>query len=406
VDEVMTPEQWAKAVDRLEQELGLEDQPRAVVFHLKEGRAHVHVVWSRIELERMTAISDSHNFRRHEIVARELEREFGHARVQGAHVERDGQPRPDRTPSHAEMQQAERNCVTPEQATAELTALWQRTDSGKTFVAALGEEGWSLARGDRRDYVAVDPQGGIHSLSRRIEGARAKDIRARMADVDAALLPTTAEAKEIQRARQQPRAERGSAPQERPAPSSPQPSPRDAAFDTGEQAHKTGQKSRTAAACAFTDVGKEAPQDARQESREEDSRKQPPAKNGLNVLNAATGVVSKLGDFMVDLLAGGSPTPARSTDMGAFVSDPAARKEQQLARLAERQQARVSEKALERMHNDLQAGKALSSSDIQNLTRAQQESIKAYGDDAVWEMVEEARKRAEQHWRGDGRERD
>ena len=41
-----------------------------------------------------------------------------------------------------------------------------------------------LARGDRRDFVAIDPKGGTHSLARRIEGATAKDVRARMADVD------------------------------------------------------------------------------------------------------------------------------------------------------------------------------------------------------------------------------
>jgi hypothetical protein len=163
----------------------------------------VHVVWSRIDLDKMTAISDSHNFRRHEIVARELEREFGHARVQGVHVERDGQPRPDRTPSHAEMQQAERSRVTPDQATAKLTALWQQTDSGKTFASALAEEGWSLARGDRRDFVAVDPQGGVHSLSRRIEGTAAKDMRARMSDIDAASLPSVDEARKAQAVRQQ-----------------------------------------------------------------------------------------------------------------------------------------------------------------------------------------------------------
>lgn len=210
-DEMMTPEQWAKAVDRLERELNLDGQPRAVVFHLKEGRAHVHVVWSRIDLDKMTAISDSHNFRRHEIVARELEREFGHARVQGVHVERDGQPRPDRTPSHAEMQQANRSRVTPEQAMAKLTALWQQTDSGKTFAAALAEDGWSLARGDRRDFVAIDPQGGIHSLSRRVEGITAKDVRARMEDVDRAELPSVADVREAQLARQNAAPEHGQA---------------------------------------------------------------------------------------------------------------------------------------------------------------------------------------------------
>ena len=40
-----------------------------------------------------------------------------------------------------------------------------------------------LARGDRRDFVAIDKHGGVHSLSRRIEGATAKDIRTRLASI-------------------------------------------------------------------------------------------------------------------------------------------------------------------------------------------------------------------------------
>ena len=88
-------------------------QPRVVVVHEKEGREHCHIVWSRIDLDRMAAISDSHNYRKHEEVARALEKEFGHERVQGAHVERDGKQRPDRTPSHAEMLQADRTGVSP-----------------------------------------------------------------------------------------------------------------------------------------------------------------------------------------------------------------------------------------------------------------------------------------------------
>ncbi len=194
-DELLAPEQWTKAIDRLEQELGLAGQPRVVVAHLKEGRAHVHVAWSRIDLDTMKAISDSHNYRRHEIAARDLEREFGHARVQGAHIEREGQGRPKRTPSHGEMQQAERTGRTPDQAKAELTQIWNRTDSGRAFAAAIEEQGWVLARGDRRDFVVIDPAGEAHSLGRRIEGARATSVRARMADVDVASLPTVAEAR-------------------------------------------------------------------------------------------------------------------------------------------------------------------------------------------------------------------
>ena len=162
----MTPEQRMAAIDRLEKKLCLMGQPRAVVAHEKEGREHCHVVWSRIDLDRMRAIWDSHNYRTHELVARELEREFGHARVQGAHVERDGQARPERTPSHKEHQQGERTGISPQQAKELMTELWRATDNGQAFQAALEEKGWLLARGDRRDFVAVDPQGGTHSLCR------------------------------------------------------------------------------------------------------------------------------------------------------------------------------------------------------------------------------------------------
>jgi len=200
-DERLTEAQRSEAIDRLEAKLGLSGQPRVVVVHEKEGREHCHIVWSRIDLEHMRAISDSHNYRKHEEVARDLEREFRHERVQGAHAERDGKPRPDRTPSHEEMLQAERGAVSPDEAKALVTDAWRRTDSGQTFRTALEERDWLLARGDRRDFVVVDPNGGTHSLARRVEGAKAKDIRARMADVYPETLPSVAQARAIQRRR-------------------------------------------------------------------------------------------------------------------------------------------------------------------------------------------------------------
>jgi hypothetical protein len=201
-EERLTDEQRAIAVDRLEEKLGLTGQPRVVVVHEKEGREHCHVVWSRIDLDRMAAISDSNNYRKHEEVARALEREFGHERVQGAHAERDGKERPERTPSHYEMLQSERTGVSPSAARALMTELWRETDSGKNFQSALETKWWVLARGDRRDFVAIDSEGGTHSIARRIEGAKAADVRQRFADIDPASLPSVAEAKQIQRERQ------------------------------------------------------------------------------------------------------------------------------------------------------------------------------------------------------------
>jgi hypothetical protein len=129
--------------------------------HEKKDREHCHVVWLRVNVESMTAIRADHNFRKHEIVSRELEREFGHERIQGAHIERDGGPRPPRTPSHAEMQQAERTGINPKDAKAHITDIWRHTDSGAAFQSALEQSGWLLARGDRRDFVAIDPKGGV-----------------------------------------------------------------------------------------------------------------------------------------------------------------------------------------------------------------------------------------------------
>jgi Relaxase/Mobilisation nuclease domain len=204
-DERLTDAQRMQSIDRLEKELGLTGQPRAVVVHEKEGREHCHIVWTRIDIENLRTISDSFNYRKHELVARELEREFGHERVQGAHIEREGVERPKRTPSHREHQQAERTGIPPRLAQAHITKIWQQADSGAAFAKGLEESGWILARGDRRDFVVVDPKGGTHSLARRIEGAKVKDVRARLADVDIVGLPSVAEAKAAQRATPTPR---------------------------------------------------------------------------------------------------------------------------------------------------------------------------------------------------------
>jgi len=46
--EFVTVEDFEQAADEVERKLGLEGQPRAIVFHEKDGRRHAHVVWSRI----------------------------------------------------------------------------------------------------------------------------------------------------------------------------------------------------------------------------------------------------------------------------------------------------------------------------------------------------------------------
>jgi hypothetical protein len=193
----LSPEQRADAIDALEQKLGFVGHSRVVVMHEKLGREHIHVVWSRIDLEKMRAVADSHNYRKHEEVSRDLERRFGHERVQGAHHERDGVERPTRTASRAELRQEERTGIKGSEVRVQITELFRASDNAEAFRAALADKGYVLAKGDRRDYVAFDHAGGHHSLARRIEGLNATELRAFMSGLNSDDIPTFSEAKQI-----------------------------------------------------------------------------------------------------------------------------------------------------------------------------------------------------------------
>ncbi len=197
VTEQMTPAQQCHARERLACELGMTGQPFAMVEHIKHGRQHTHVVWSRIDCETGRAIPDSHNYRRHELVSRKLERDFRHEPVIGAHTrDKASQPRPERGPTWGEQRQAERSGMTPQQAKRIVTQCWQQTVSGAGFRVRVEAEGFILTRGDRRDFVLVDAAGEIHGLTRRIEDVKSAEIRTRLMDIDPAALPTIEEARQ------------------------------------------------------------------------------------------------------------------------------------------------------------------------------------------------------------------
>jgi len=205
-DYTMTRDQWQRAVEVLEKELGLEGQPRAVVMHEKYGREHIHVVWARTDIDRMVLRSDSQNYLAHERASLALENEFGHEHVPGKHAKRDREKQPEfpkAVADQAEWQQGERTGIDPAARKDRITALKQASDNGQAFKTALEEQGYILAKGDRRDFVIVDETGSIHSLGRQIQGMKAAELRAFMKDVDRETLPTAAEATELQRQRPQ-----------------------------------------------------------------------------------------------------------------------------------------------------------------------------------------------------------
>lgn len=205
----MTAEQWTRAVDVLEEELGLQGQPRAVVLHEKNGREHIHVVWARTDMDTMMLRSDSMNYQAHERASLRLEQEFGHELVPGKHAKRDREIQPEfpnAEVSHDEWQQRERGALDHRERKAQVTSLYEASDSGLLFKAALEDSGYVLARGDRRDFVLLDADAKVHSLGRQLPGVKAKDLRAFMVEIDPDSLPSVNDARAALReaARSQP----------------------------------------------------------------------------------------------------------------------------------------------------------------------------------------------------------
>lgn len=198
-DERLTDAQWDKAVDTLERNLGLEGQSRIVFEHEKHGRVHRHVVWSRIDLDSMTARPDALTYAKHEHSAREIEKQCGLEPVASVLVKDRESPRPKRRSRDWEGFRGKRG-LNPDEVKAEVTALWRESDSGLAFKAALESHGYQLVKGDRRDFCIVDPAGNEHSLARRISGVKVAEIRERLKDIDREALSSVADGRTQTRA--------------------------------------------------------------------------------------------------------------------------------------------------------------------------------------------------------------
>ncbi len=169
-------EQFERAIDDAERKLGLEGQPRAIVFHEKEGRRHAHVVWSRIDVEQMKAINLPHFKLRLQEVSRALYREHGWTMPRGLIASRERDPR---NFTRAEWEQAKAAKQDPKALKAMFQQCWAASDSGQAYRAALAERGYTLAVGERRSIVAIDLRGQVYSVP-KWTGLRTKEVRAKL----------------------------------------------------------------------------------------------------------------------------------------------------------------------------------------------------------------------------------
>jgi len=182
-------DKFEDALGRIENKLGLENQPRVVVFHEKEGRRHAHCVWSRIKTDEMKAVHLSHYKNKLMDVSKQLYLENNWDLPKGFSDKNQKNPL---NYTRQEWQQALRTGQNPKIIKASLQESWLISDSRKAFEHALQDRGYYLARGDKRGYVAVDLYGEVYSLSRQI-GVKKADLTKKLGD--AQQLPSVEEAK-------------------------------------------------------------------------------------------------------------------------------------------------------------------------------------------------------------------
>lgn len=179
--EMVPIEYFEKAIMDIEQKAGLTDQPRAVVFHEKDGRRHCHAVWSRIDTDEMKAINLPHFKMKLQDVSKQLYFQYGWQMPRGFLNKEERNPL---NYTLAEWQQAKRLDEDPKVLKQRFQDCWAASDSKDTFADALKEYGYTLARGDRRGFVLVDYEEEIFSLSRWI-GMNNKQLKDRLGHSDA-----------------------------------------------------------------------------------------------------------------------------------------------------------------------------------------------------------------------------
>ncbi|MCV6575859.1 MAG: relaxase/mobilization nuclease domain-containing protein [Cohaesibacter sp.] len=188
-DHIATEDDFIEAADRAEKTLGLDNQPRAIVVHEKEGRRHAHVVWSRIDGQELRAINLPHYKNKLRDLSRDLFLDHGWDLPNGLKTYGGKSPL---NFTLEEWQQAKRQNIDPREIKQAFRQAWERSDSLVGLTNALEDRGYFLARGDRRGFVALDVDGNVYALS-KWSGIRASDVKSKLGSPDQ--LPSVDETK-------------------------------------------------------------------------------------------------------------------------------------------------------------------------------------------------------------------
>ncbi len=190
--EKVPTEVFEETIARVEHALGLTKQPRAIVFHEKEGRRHAHAVWSRIDTKQGKAVQLSFTKRKLMDISRELFLEHRWKMPKGLMR---SDLRDPRNFTLAQWQQAKRAKKDPKAIKAAFQECWSVSDTQAALANALNERGYILAKGDRRGVVAVDFKGEVYALA-KWAGVKTKEVLSKIDDSES--LPSVDEARRDQ----------------------------------------------------------------------------------------------------------------------------------------------------------------------------------------------------------------
>jgi len=162
----LTRDQYFDNIHRTEDKLGLAGLPRAIVFHIKDGREHCHVVWPRIDTENKKAVQITFDYDKLMMVTREFARYHGLELPDGYYKDRERQK--NKQLSLYEQHQQRTAGPTEEERMEQVIDAWRASDSAQAFVQTLAAQGYMLATG-KRHYVLVDIHGQMNAFPKLVD---------------------------------------------------------------------------------------------------------------------------------------------------------------------------------------------------------------------------------------------
>ena len=187
-----TREEMEAAAEETLRELGLENHESIVVAHRDTSHPHVHIICNLVNPNTGRTHTTQLDHKKLSEWAQAHDKRFGRD-----HCPERIQNNLDRNKGELKKQFVKHQ--TKEDPRAQMIQdLYNRSDSGKAFRAALHEQGYALAQGHKGRIALVNEEGQVFSLARQLKkedgkGFRAKDVKAALKDVDLKSLPQVKE---------------------------------------------------------------------------------------------------------------------------------------------------------------------------------------------------------------------